>query len=50
MSVPASNKAFKTEQLHVYRIANGKIVEHWAGRDDFGLMRQLGHVPFGGAR
>jgi steroid delta-isomerase-like uncharacterized protein len=43
LSVPASNRSFKTEHIHVFRIANGKIVEHWAGRDDFGMLRQLGH-------
>lgn len=53
MEVPPSNRSFKTEQIHVYRIAGGKIVEHWAGRDDFGMMRQLGHAlgpASGGAR
>ncbi len=52
LSVPASNRSFKTEHIHVFRIANGKIVEHWAGRDDFGMLRQLGHsfTPNGGAK
>jgi predicted ester cyclase len=27
------------------RIAGGRIVEHWAGRDDIGVLRQLGHLP-----
>ncbi len=44
LSVPASNRSFKTQHIHVFRIANGKIVEHWAGRDDFGMLRQLGHT------
>ena len=53
MTLPPSGRAFKTEQIHVFRVAGGKIVEHWAGRDDFGMLRQLGHSPFatnGGAK
>jgi predicted ester cyclase len=31
--------------VHVLRIADGKIAEHWGSNDDLGLMRQLGVVP-----
>jgi steroid delta-isomerase-like uncharacterized protein len=44
---PATGRAIQTEQIHVMRIQDGKIVEHWAGRDDIGVMRQLGQLPFG---
>ena len=30
--------------IHVLRIADGKIVEHWGSNDDLGLMRQLGMI------
>jgi steroid delta-isomerase-like uncharacterized protein len=43
--LPASGKSFETEQIHIMRVANGKFVEHWVGRDDVGMMRQLGHLP-----
>lgn len=46
--LPATGRSFETEQIHIMRIANGKMVEHWAGRDDIGMLRQLGHLPFGG--
>lgn len=46
--VGGTGKRFKTEQIHIFRVANGKIVEHWAGRDDIGMLRQLGLPPFGG--
>jgi predicted ester cyclase len=39
-----SNRSFTSEQIHMMRIVNGKIVEHWAGRDDLGMLRQLGHL------
>jgi predicted ester cyclase len=29
----------------IYRIANGKIVEHWMNFDNLGLMEQLGVIP-----
>jgi len=31
----------------IHRIADGKIVEHWAGKDELGFMQQLGviHLP-----
>ncbi|MFC0541162.1 ester cyclase [Kutzneria chonburiensis] len=28
--------------VHVFRLADGRFVEHWAVRDDLGLLRQLG--------
>ncbi|HVJ18187.1 MAG TPA: ester cyclase [Polyangiaceae bacterium] len=44
--VGATNKRCETETIHIFRVAGGKIVEHWAGRDDVGVMRQLGQLPF----
>ena len=35
------------EMVHIWRLAGGKIVEHWAVRDDLGLMLQLGVVSPG---
>jgi predicted ester cyclase len=31
-------------QMHFYRVRDGKIIEHWAVRDDLTLARQLGVV------
>lgn len=45
---PATGREVVTEQIHVFRVAGGRVVEHWAGRDDIGVMRQLGLSPFGG--
>lgn len=47
---PATGREVVTEQVHVFRFSNGKAVEHWAGRDDIGFMRQLGVGPFAGSR
>jgi predicted ester cyclase len=32
-------------QIHMFRIAGDKILEHWAARDDLGMLRQLGVLP-----
>ncbi len=31
-----------TTGMHLFRINEGKIVEHWCNNDDLGVMRQLG--------
>jgi predicted ester cyclase len=42
---PATGKRFATTQTHWFRIADGKVIEHWANRDDQGTAMQLGWVP-----
>jgi len=36
---------FTTTGMHLWRITNNQIVEHWCNNDDLGAMRQLGVVP-----
>jgi predicted ester cyclase len=38
-------KQVAVELAHMFRLHGGKIVEHWAVRDDLGLMQQLGALP-----
>jgi len=45
MPLPATGRESSTEQIHIFRIAGEKVVEHWVGRDDIGMLRQLGHLP-----
>lgn len=42
MGKSATGKRFEIEAIHIHRIENGKLAEHWAKRDDIGLARQLG--------
>jgi predicted ester cyclase len=41
MGVPASGKPFSGTGISIYRIADDKIVEHWAEADFLGLAQQL---------
>lgn len=36
---------FAAQQVHWFRVVDGKLAEHWAVRDDLGMMRQLGVMP-----
>ena len=43
--IAPTGKRFAVQQTHWIRVADGKLVEHWAVRDDLGMMRQLGVMP-----
>ena len=43
--LPATGRQFAYKQMHMIKMRNGKGVEHWAVRDDAGLMRQLTSTP-----
>jgi predicted ester cyclase len=45
--MPVTGREFSVEHTHIFRILDGKIVEHWANRDDAGMMRQLGLLRIG---
>lgn len=47
MGRPPTGKRFEAEQIHIYRFADGKIIEHWSARDDLGQGLQLGLIPTG---
>ena len=44
-----TGKKVKTTGISIYRIANGRIVEHWAEMDSLGVLQQLGVIPAPGA-
>ena len=47
--VPPTGKRFRARQSHWYRVVDGKLVEHWATREDLPAMLQLGVIrPPGG--
>jgi steroid delta-isomerase-like uncharacterized protein len=46
--VPVTGREFSVEHTHIVRVLDGQVVEHWANRDDCGLLRQLGLLRIGG--
>lgn len=45
MGIPPTGKQVKFSVVHVDRVVDGKIVEHWGQGDTFAMMQQLGVVP-----
>jgi len=43
--MPASGKRATWEAIHISRLANGKVVEHWSVQDQLGMLQQLGFAP-----
>jgi predicted ester cyclase len=48
MGVPPTGKDVVMTGISVHRIADGKIVEHWAAVDALGLLIQMGAIPMPG--
>ena len=44
-SAPASGKSYSISEIHIFRVSNGKVVEHWRDADMLGMMQQLGVMP-----
>jgi predicted ester cyclase len=45
MGMPATGKRATWNEIHIGRVANGRLVEHWALADQLGMLVQLGIVP-----
>jgi predicted ester cyclase len=45
MGMPATGKRYEIEEIHIFRVADGRIAEHWHQGDMLGMMRQLGLLP-----
>ena len=45
MGMPGTGKAYSIAEIHIFRIADGRIVEHWHQLDAMGMMQQLGMMP-----
>jgi steroid delta-isomerase-like uncharacterized protein len=43
--IPTSQgERFSVEHVHIYRLTDNRIAEHWVVRDDLGMMLQIGPV------
>jgi steroid delta-isomerase-like uncharacterized protein len=45
MGIPATGKRATWTEVHIGRVANGRLTEHWAVVDQLGMLVQLGIVP-----
>ncbi len=45
MGAPPTGKHITASGMSIFRIADGKIVEHWGENDTMGVMQQLGFIP-----
>ena len=39
-----NGKSFKVKHIHRFRLKDGRIIEHFAVRDDLGMFQQLGQL------
>ena len=44
--MPASGKQ-TWDAIHIDRVSDGKVAEHWVVQDQLGMLQQLGFVPAG---
>jgi len=44
-NVPPTGKHAKWAEIHIARVKNGRMVEHWFVADIMSMMRQLGLMP-----
>jgi steroid delta-isomerase-like uncharacterized protein len=45
MGIAPTGKRVAAQQSHWFRVADGKLAEHWAVRDDLSMLQQLGVIP-----
>ena len=45
MGIPPTGKQVTVAGINIFRIANGKLVEHWGLADRISALRQLGVAP-----
>jgi steroid delta-isomerase-like uncharacterized protein len=47
MGMPPSGKRYEIGEIHIFRLRDGRVAEHWHQADFVGMMRQLGAMPGG---
>jgi predicted ester cyclase len=40
----SAGKAYSVMHIHIFRLSDGLITDHWAARDDLGLLLQVGGI------
>jgi steroid delta-isomerase-like uncharacterized protein len=47
MGIEPSGRSYSIGEIHIFRIRDGQVVEHWHQFDGLGMLRQLGAMPGG---
>ena len=47
MGMPPSGREYTIGEIHIFRVRDGRIAEHWHQADFLGMMKQLGAAPGG---
>ncbi len=47
MGMPATGKTYEMGEIHIFRLRDGQVAEHWHQADFMGMMKQLGAAPGG---
>ncbi len=50
MGTPPTGRKIQWTEIHIYRFADGKIVEHWVELSMLQLLQQIGAIPSPGGR
>ena len=50
LGIPATGRDTSVQGMSIFRIANGKVVEHWGVNDGLALLVQLGAIPAPGQK
>ena len=45
LGIPPNGKVVEITGISIHRVADGKLVEHWANIDSLSFMQQLGAIP-----
>jgi predicted ester cyclase len=45
MGMPPTGKQVMWTETHIFRVAGGKLVEHWTNLDQVGMLQHLGVLP-----
>lgn len=48
MGMPPTGRRYEIGEIHIFRLRDGRVAEHWHHADFLGMLRQLGAMPGGG--
>ena len=47
MGMPATGKTYEMGEIHIFRLRDGQVAEHWHQADFMGMVKQLEAAPGG---